>query len=76
MADDTDGRQDGEQDPKSGDTNIPPLWAAAMARQIVEAVQKASQGLRGGSSPGTSGKSHLRTHNLEAAHKSSNAEPG
>ena len=64
MADDTDGRKDGEQDPKSGDTNVPPPWAAAMARQIVEAVQMASQAssrVSVGSSPGTSGKSHLCT---------------
>ena len=80
MADGSDGRKDREQNPKSGDTNVPPPWAAAMAGQIVEDVQKGSQAssrVSVDSSPGTLGKSHLRTHiNLETAHKSSDGEPG
>ena len=54
-------RGDPPKDGGPGDEEPPPPWAAAMARQIVEAVEKAGQAqarVSKGTSPGTSGESH------------------
>ena len=67
MSDDQEGgkkRDDTPEDDGPGEKDVPPPWAAAMARQIVEAVEKVSQAkqrVSQGSLPGTSGK-HICTH--------------
>ena len=68
MSDDPDSKKEGDdpRDPSAKD--LPPPWAAAMARQIVEAVEKAGQASQARvskeSSPGTSGESHSQTHTI------------
>ena len=66
MADDPANKKEGNEPPKDStpsDEELPPLWAAAMARQIVEAVKQAGR-VSTGTSPGTSGESHTHAHTL------------
>ena len=57
------------KDPSPSDEELPLPWAAAMARQIMEAVEKVGQAqirVSKGTSPGTSGESHSRTHSSDS----------
>ena len=80
MSDDHAGKKEGDEPPEDDDTgekDLPPPWAAAMAREIVAAIGKASQAkerVSQGTSPGTSGKSQSHTHTI--AGKSRRAELG
>lgn len=67
MSDDADGKKEGDEPQDPSVKDLPPPWAAAMARQIVEVVEKVGQAqtrVSKGSSPGTSGESHSRTHTI------------
>ena len=72
MADGPASKKDSDEppkDPSPSDEGLPPPWAAAMARQIVEAVEKAGQAqirVSKGTSPGTSGESHSCTHSTDS----------
>ena len=64
MADDPANKKEGNEPPKDStpsDEELPPPWAAAMVRQIVEAVKQEGR-VSTGTSPGTSGESHTHTH--------------
>ena len=66
MADDPANKKEGNEplkDSTPSDEELPPPWAAAMARQIVEAVKQAGR-VSKGTSPGTSGESHTHAHTL------------
>ena len=73
MSGDSKGKKEDEP-PKFSDPSedFPPLWVAAMVCHLVEAVEKVSLQVFKGSSPGTSGESHSRTHTT--AGKSHHAE--
>ena len=66
MADDPANKKEGNEpleDSTPSDEELPPPWAAAMARQVVEAVKQAGR-VSKGTSPGTSGESHTHAHTL------------
>ena len=66
MADDPANKKEGNEPPKDStpsDEELPPLWATAMARQVIKAVKQAGR-VSTGTSPGTSCESHTRAHTL------------